>query len=61
MSRIPVLIDPKIRNFASYRPATLVTPNHHEALRMTNLEEDSDSGLHQAASSSGKSWIVMQC
>ena len=47
--RVPVLIDPKIRNFASYKPATLVTPNHHEALRMTNLEEDSDAGLHQAA------------
>jgi len=44
-----VLIDPKIRNLASYRPATLVTPNHHEALRMTNLEEDSDLGLHRAA------------
>ncbi len=47
--RIPVLIDPKIRNLGSYRPATLVTPNHHEALRMTNLEEDSDLGLHRAA------------
>ena len=47
--RMPVLIDPKLRNFASYRPATLVTPNHHEALRMTDLEEDSDEGLHQAA------------
>jgi rfaE bifunctional protein kinase chain/domain len=47
--RIPVLIDPKIRNLASYRPATLVTPNHHEALRMTNLEADTDDGLHRAA------------
>jgi D-beta-D-heptose 7-phosphate kinase/D-beta-D-heptose 1-phosphate adenosyltransferase len=48
-SRIPVLIDPKIRNFSSYRPATLVTPNHHEALRMTNLENDTDDGLAEAA------------
>jgi D-beta-D-heptose 7-phosphate kinase/D-beta-D-heptose 1-phosphate adenosyltransferase len=47
--RVPVLIDPKIRNFPHYRPATLITPNHHEALRMTNLEEDSDDGLHKAA------------
>jgi D-beta-D-heptose 7-phosphate kinase/D-beta-D-heptose 1-phosphate adenosyltransferase len=47
--RMPVLIDPKIRNLASYHPATLVTPNHHEALRMTNIEEDSDGGLHRAA------------
>ena len=47
--RIPVLIDPKVRNFSFYRPATLVTPNHHEALRMAGLEDDSDEGLHQAA------------
>jgi D-glycero-beta-D-manno-heptose-7-phosphate kinase len=47
--RVPVLIDPKIRNFSHYRPASLITPNHHEALRMTNTEEDSDDGLHQAA------------
>ena len=47
--RVPVLIDPKIRNFPYYRPATLITPNHHEALRMTNMEEDSDDGLHMAA------------
>ena len=47
--RMPVLIDPKLRNLLSYRPATLVTPNHHEALRMANLEEDSDGGLHRAA------------
>lgn len=47
--RIPVLIDPKLRNFDSYRPATLVTPNHHEALRMSNTEDHSDIGSHQAA------------
>jgi len=46
---IPVLIDPKIRNFDAYRPATLVTPNHHEALRLTNTEEDTNEGLEQAA------------
>lgn len=48
-ARVPVLVDPKIRNFSHYRPASLITPNHHEALRMTNLEADSDEGLHQAA------------
>jgi rfaE bifunctional protein kinase chain/domain len=47
--RMPVLVDPKTRNFDSYRPATLVTPNHHEALRLTNLEEDSDASLTEAA------------
>src|SRR5712692_3314991 len=48
-ARMPVLVDPKMRNFDSYRPATLVTPNHHEALRLTNLEEDSEDGLRNAA------------
>ena len=47
--RIPVLIDPKMRNFDAYRPATLVTPNHHEALRLAGLEEDSDGALQTAA------------
>ena len=47
--RVPVLVDPKLRNFSAYRPATLVTPNHHEALRMANLEADTDEGLRQAA------------
>jgi D-beta-D-heptose 7-phosphate kinase/D-beta-D-heptose 1-phosphate adenosyltransferase len=47
--RIPVLIDPKLRNFDAYRPATLITPNHHEALRMAGLEEDSNEGLKLAA------------
>jgi D-beta-D-heptose 7-phosphate kinase/D-beta-D-heptose 1-phosphate adenosyltransferase len=47
--QVPVLIDPKLRNFSSYRPATLVTPNHHEALRMASLEADTDEGLYEAA------------
>ncbi len=47
--KIPVLVDPKIRNFDSYRPATLVTPNHHEALRLTNTEDDTDAGMAEAA------------
>jgi D-glycero-beta-D-manno-heptose-7-phosphate kinase len=46
---IPVLIDPKIRNFDAYRPATLVTPNHHEALRLTNTQDHEDEGLKLAA------------
>ncbi len=46
---IPALIDPKIRNFDAYRPATLVTPNHHEALRLTNTDDDTDDGMAHAA------------
>lgn len=48
--RLPVLIDPKLRNLNAYRPATLITPNHHEALKMSNTEDDSDEGLRHAAS-----------
>ena len=48
-ARVPVLIDPKLRNFNFYRPATLVTPNHFEALRMSNTEDQSDDGSHHAA------------
>jgi D-glycero-beta-D-manno-heptose-7-phosphate kinase len=47
--RVPVLIDPKMRNFNHYRPATLVTPNHHEALRMSDSEDQSDDGSRHAA------------
>ncbi|HJP94814.1 MAG TPA: D-glycero-beta-D-manno-heptose-7-phosphate kinase [Pyrinomonadaceae bacterium] len=47
--RLPVLIDPKLRNFNFYRPATLVTPNHFEALRMSDTEDTSDDGSHHAA------------
>src|SRR5213075_487563 len=46
---VPVLVDPKLRNFNFYRPATLVTPNHFEALRMSNTEDHSDDGSHHAA------------
>ncbi|HEX8501380.1 MAG TPA: D-glycero-beta-D-manno-heptose-7-phosphate kinase [Pyrinomonadaceae bacterium] len=46
---VPVLVDPKPRNFWSYRPATLVTPNHLEALRVTNSEDDTDEGMARAA------------
>lgn len=47
--QVPVLVDPKLRNFNSYRPATLVTPNHLEALRMSDTEDHSDDGSHMAA------------
>ena len=45
---LPVLVDPKPRNFDAYVSATLVTPNHHEALRLTNSEDDTDAGMARA-------------
>ena len=47
--RMPVLIDPKLRNFDWYRPATLVTPNHHEAFRLTGVDDASESPFQTAA------------
>src|SRR5689334_11640348 len=47
--RVPVLVDPKLRNFNHYRPATLITPNHFEALRMSDSEDTSDDGSLHAA------------
>jgi len=47
--QVPVLVDPKLRNFNHYRPATLVTPNHLEALRMSDTEDHSDDGSLHAA------------
>jgi len=48
--RMPVLIDPKLRNFDWYRPATLVTPNHHEAFRVSGVDDSSETPLQTAAS-----------
>ena len=33
-----VCLDPKIKNFAAYRPVTVITPNQHEAERATGIE-----------------------
>jgi len=58
---VPVLIDPKIRNFDSYRPATLVTPNHHEALRLTNTEEESEARCELPRTKFASVWLVTRC
>lgn len=34
---IPVCIDPKLKNFEHYHPATVVTPNHNEAESATRI------------------------
>jgi rfaE bifunctional protein kinase chain/domain len=41
----PVCLDPKVRRFASYRPVTVITPNHHEAAAATGLPADTDDEL----------------
>lgn len=42
---IPVLVDPKVRHFARYRRATLVTPNQLEAEQATGLSIRSPGDL----------------
>ncbi|MGH9915135.1 MAG: bifunctional heptose 7-phosphate kinase/heptose 1-phosphate adenyltransferase, partial [Pyrinomonadaceae bacterium] len=49
--KVPILVDPKFRNLDSYRPATFVTPNHHEVLRYAGFENDSDDFIVTAARS----------
>lgn len=46
---VPVLVDPKLRNFQAYSPATLVKPNHQEALLATGSDDDTDEGMARAA------------
>ena len=44
-----VCLDPKIKNFASYRPVTVITPNQLEAERATGIEITDESSLLAAA------------
>ena len=48
-ARKPVCLDPKIRNFAHYRPVTVITPNQAEAERATGLEITDEKSLLAAA------------
>jgi D-beta-D-heptose 7-phosphate kinase/D-beta-D-heptose 1-phosphate adenosyltransferase len=42
---VPVCLDPKVRHFTSYRPVTVITPNHHEAEAATGLPATTDEEL----------------
>ncbi len=44
-----VCLDPKIKNFAAYRPVTVITPNQHEAERATGIEISNEESLLAAA------------
>jgi len=47
--RVPVLVDPKLRNFTCYRGATLVTPNQHETEQASGVAIDGDASRELAA------------
>ena len=46
---LPVIIDPKSRDLARYRGATVITPNAKEAEAATGLDCHSDAGAAEAA------------
>jgi len=43
--RVPVLVDPKLRHFRSYRRVTVVTPNQVEAEEVTGIRIRNDADL----------------
>jgi len=45
---IPVLVDPKGRDYQKYRGATLVTPNRREAALLTGMPIDTEEALQTA-------------
>lgn len=46
---LPVVVDPKIRHFPLYTPATVITPNQSEAARATAREIHDEAGALAAA------------
>jgi D-beta-D-heptose 7-phosphate kinase/D-beta-D-heptose 1-phosphate adenosyltransferase len=49
--KIPVLVDPKLRNFPAYRRVNLITPNTSEAQVVTQLPIEGPHDLERAAKS----------
>jgi len=46
--KIPLCLDPKISHAPFYRGATLITPNHHEAERLSGMTIDNDRAAERA-------------
>jgi D-beta-D-heptose 7-phosphate kinase/D-beta-D-heptose 1-phosphate adenosyltransferase len=47
-TQLRVIVDPKVRHVDLYRGMTMVTPNHHEAARMSGIEIHDEETLDQA-------------
>ncbi|MGH7256633.1 MAG: bifunctional heptose 7-phosphate kinase/heptose 1-phosphate adenyltransferase, partial [Nitrospirales bacterium] len=45
---IPLVVDPKVEHFHYYKGATVITPNHLEALQAAGLHQDDDQAIQQA-------------
>ncbi|GLI34796.1 D-glycero-beta-D-manno-heptose-7-phosphate kinase [Desulforhabdus amnigena] len=46
--RFPVIVDPKVQHTELYRHFTMITPNHHEASRMSGIEIRDEKSLVEA-------------
>lgn len=46
---IPVIVDPKPGHLPFFKNTTIITPNHHEAERMSGIHIQDDDSLTQAA------------
>jgi len=46
--KVPVVVDPKVENIEFYRRFTIVTPNHHEAARMSGIPIENEESLNAA-------------
>lgn len=53
---VPVLVDPKVRQVALYRGASIVTPNQAEAEQTAGLRITDDASLHEAGRRLLKRW-----
>lgn len=42
----PIIVDPKIENFLSYKDVTIITPNHHEAGALIGAKITDKKSLH---------------
>lgn len=47
-SSLPVIVDPKVQHLDYYHSFTMVTPNHHEAARMSGIEIHDAQSLMEA-------------
>ena len=47
--RLPLVVDPKPANLHRFIGATVITPNHHEAIQMSGMEIHDEQGLLAAA------------
>lgn len=47
--KLPLIVDPKPKNFHCFVGATIITPNHHEAIQMAGIPIEDERSLLAAA------------